>query len=57
MKTTIKTFKVTACVRVGHTVRPIEKYIITTSARKARDYFYSKYPHAKNVIMEECEKK
>lgn len=57
MKTTVKTFKVTACVRVGHTVRPIEKYILSTSARMARDYFYSRYPNAKNVIMEECEKK
>jgi hypothetical protein len=52
----VKLFFVYGFVRVGHTVRKVEKYYMTTTAPKARDMFFADYPYAKGLSVQECKK-
>lgn len=52
----VKLFFVYGFVRVGHTVRKVEKYYMTTTAPKARDMFFADYPYAKGLSIQECKK-
>jgi hypothetical protein len=52
----MKLFAVCGHVRVGHIVRQVEKYYMTTSAPRARDMFLMDYSFAKGLSVRECKK-
>lgn len=52
----VKLFFVYGLMRVGHIVRRVEKYYMTTTATKARAMFLADYPHANGISIEERKK-
>lgn len=52
----VKLFFVHGLMRVGHTVRRVEKYYMTTTATKARAMFLADYPYANGISVEERKK-
>lgn len=52
----VKLFFVHGLMRVGHTVRRVEKYYMTTTATKARAMFLADYPYANGLSVQECKK-